>query len=561
MRFVRGAKRCLPKATSYWALAALCWAMWMAGAANARINLPTGFQAVTMSPTLSKPVGMAFTPDGRLFVAEQRGTVKVIQNGTVISTFIHIKGEVGLAEDRGLLGIALHPNFASKRWVYLLYTVDPVVGPPDEPGSTPTFARLTRYRGTLESNGNVANLNTRKVLVGKTPGQGFPACFASHTIADLHFAPDHTLLVSGGDGASYLEPDGGGLTPGCFGGGLFGPEQDIGSFRAQSFASLDGKILRINASTGAGVASNPFYSGDGTSIKSKVWVNGLRQPFRFALKPGGGGAGIPALFIGDVGRNAYEEINVAEGGENFGWPCLEGPEPLLEFEEMTPSSGGCQTMETPANPGAVTAPLVWWHHNDGELSNPPGLTGSTAIGGVFYTASAYPASYHNAYFFADFMHGWIKVLKVNAANELVSLSDFASDSAGPVAFAIDPITGDLCYISFFQNKVIRIHYATSNMMAWGGADGELSMPAGAPGDSQGSFIETANCGADVAPVWSAGDGKVDFDDFMLVIEAWGSGSADERVDADIASRSDLEADGLVDENDVLAVIEAWGPCG
>src|SRR5262245_16021198 len=229
---------------------------------HAQMSLPPGFGASPISPELKRPVAMAFAPDGRLFVAEQRGTVEVFENGQKIARFIDLRDEVDYGADLGLLGLALDPDFPQKPFVYLLYTVDPLPGQPNEPPASGTFARLTRYRGSAASGGNVANLNSRRVLIGGEPPNGFPACFSAHTIADRHFAPDKTLLVSGGDGATYELADGGGNTPDCFAEGWFGLEQDIGSFRAQSLDSLDGKILRIKRGSGKGVSTNPYYDGD-----------------------------------------------------------------------------------------------------------------------------------------------------------------------------------------------------------------------------------------------------------------------------------------------------------
>ena len=518
--------------------AAAAMALAITGAAGA-ISLPPGFHATAISPVLNKPVAMAFAPDGRLFIAEQAGIVKVIDHNQVTSTFINLKGEVGFGGDRGLLGIALDPNFMSTHYVYLLYTADPIPGSPNEPALTGSYGRLTRYKGTNSSDGNVANLLSRKVLIGKAPHEGIPACFSAHTVAALRMSPDGTLLVSAGDGGSYLLADGGGNTPSCFVPDLFGSDQDIGSFRAQSLHSLAGKILRVRRTNGMGLPSNPFYNGDRDAIQSKIWAYGLRNPWRFTFKPGTGGPDqVPTLFVGDVGWNSFEEINVSYGGENFGWPCHEGPGLAPDFPNMTPANSGCDTIGTPDNPGPLTDPLVTWNHNDASQSDPQGFTGHCVIGGVFYTGNKYPAEYHNAYFFAEFVLNWMKVLTVDDNDQLQSLNDFATDSGGPVDFAIHPQSGDVCFLSLADGRAYRIRYQNSNMMAAGGDD-----DASAP-QQESNLAGPQGCPADIATSAGAGsDGVVDVNDLLAVINA-----------ADDANGDDVSLPNL------LAVINSWGPC-
>jgi glucose/arabinose dehydrogenase len=300
---------------------------------------------------------------------------------------------------------------------------------------------------------------------------------------------------------------------------------------------MNGKILRIDSGTGAGLASNPYFNGNPSAIKSKIWVTGLRNPFRFALKPGAFTGVIPPLFIGDVGWNAYEEIDVALGGENFGWPCKEGSAATPEFPGMDPASFGCDTIGTPSNPGPVKNPLIKWHQDDPGLSTPPGFTGKTVIGGVFYTGTKYPAAYQGGYFFGDFIAGWMKVMKVNSSNQLVSLTDFAGAGSGPVGFAVHPGNGDICYISFFEKKVFRIRYPGTTAMV---ADG-----AGNDAAAEAVEVSDGACAGDVAPV-QAGDGVVDLDDLLMALDEWEDGDGE------------TEFSAVMD--DVLAVISAWGPC-
>ena len=501
------------------------------------VDLPPGFTAVAITPQLNKPVSIAFAPDGRLFVAEKRGMIRIYKNKKKLGTFIDLRGEINNSQELGLLAIELDHQFPTKPYVYMLYTADFNNGSPDDPAEAGNFSRLTRYKADKD-NKNKANLSSRKVLIGKLPSQGFPACYSSHTIADLQAAPDNTLLVTSGDGASYVGADAGGVTPDCFKPGLFGPEDDIGSFRSQRLASPNGKLLRIKRD-GKAPSNNPYFDGDANSTVSKIWSYGLRNPFRMALEPDAPAGAFPAVFVGDVGWNSYEEINVAKGGENFGWPCKEGPLPAPTYPGLSPANSGCNTLNSSVNPGPVKIPTVYYNLNNPALSKPVGLGGRSITLGKFYQANKYPSVYKNGLFFADFVQGWIKVLKVDSNNNYLSVIDFASNAGHPVDFAIHPTTGDLCFVSWTDQKVYQIKYTGSTMMA------------------QDSLPPALGCVADVSP--SAGDGAVDINDLLAVLDAFGQSTVVVDGDADIAP-SALNGDGTVDADDLLAVLNAWGPC-
>ena len=379
---------------------------------------------------------------------------------TLPQPFIDLSAEVNGPWDRGLLGIALDPDFVQNRLVYLLYTVDPVFGAPDESPFEGTFSRVTRYEGTVASGGNVADLASRFVLVGETWPEGIPVCEPSHTIGTVQFGHDGSLFISAGDGAHFDSVDSGGQDADCFGPGKFPIEQDIGAFRSQYLGSLAGKVLRIDPATGDGLSSNPFWTGDGTEAQSKVWVSGLRNPFRFSIRPepAGAGAGPGAFYIGDVGWNTYEEINVVTGGENLGWPCREGFGALAAYVNENPDHSGCDSIETPANPGPLTDPLVAWHHFNGNQSTPPGFAGRCAVGGVFYEGLCYPELYQGAYFFLDYINGWIRVIEVDANNAFVDMHAFAENVGGPADLEADPFTGDLFVVKVNEGWIQRISY-------------------------------------------------------------------------------------------------------
>ena len=245
-------------------------------------DLPPGFytEDAASGATFDTPVAVAVAPDGRIFVAEKRGQVRIIQNGQKLATpFVNLEAEVLNNHDRGLLGITLDPEFETNRFVYLLYTVDH-----DGSGDyqrTDAFGRLVRYTAST-SNPNVASLSSRRVLIGETFSSGIPACYLSHAPGTLDFGSDGTLFVGTGDGASYSHTDAGGIYNNCFGSGRLDPVENIGSFRSLYLGSLAGKILRVDPATGLGLPTNPFYTGDPADNESRVWAYGLRNPYRFA---------------------------------------------------------------------------------------------------------------------------------------------------------------------------------------------------------------------------------------------------------------------------------------
>jgi len=486
--------------------------------ASAVVTVPPGFTVQQVAGGLVNPTTIAFAADGRMFVAEQRGTVRVFVNGVLQpSFFIDLRNEVAGAGYRGLLGLTLDPQFLTNRRVYLSYTVDPTFGEPDEPDSVPTFSRLTRYSGTMQSGGNIADLATRTVLIGAQPNQGIVACWA-HTIDALHFGPDGKLFVSAGDGGHYEFADAGGNDPQCFQPPLFAPDQDLGAFRAQYLNSMNGKVLRIDPETGAGLSSNPYWNGDPLSNRSRVWVSGLRNPFRFCVRPTANTQVPGTLYIGDVGWDSFEEIDISNsGGENFGWPCDEGPSPAPEYPNLNPASSGCNTIMTPSNPGPLTGPIANWHHTNAGLSFPPGYIGITAVGGTFYTGDCYPLAYRGAYIYGDYGSGWLNVLEVNAANQYVNSFNFITGIQWLVDVQPDPISGDLFYATVFDGKIWRITY-------------------------NGPGVGDVN-----------GDGSVNVDDLLAIINAWGPCPGGPMI-----CPADITGNGTVDVDDLLAVINNWG---
>ena len=235
-------------------------------------TVPTGFTDSVVAAGLTNPTAMALAPDGRIFVCEQGGTLRVIKNGALLPTpFLTLT--VDSAGERGLLGVAFDPNFVSNQLVYVYYTVP-----------TPAHNRVSRFI----ANGDVALAGSETILM-ELPNL---STATNHNAGAIHFGADGDLYVATGDNAN--------------------------GNNAQSFSTVLGKMLRIT-STGAIPTDNPFFNQT-TGNNRSIWALGLRNPFTFAFQPGTG-----RMFINNVGQSTWEEINDGIAGANYGWPICEGP--------------------------------------------------------------------------------------------------------------------------------------------------------------------------------------------------------------------------------------------
>lgn len=240
------------------------------------VELESGFsQSVWVSGFSHYPTAMAFAPDGRLFVAEQGGALRVVKNGSLLPTpFITVPSNAD--GERGLLGVAFDPEFSSTHWIYLYYT--------STEGGAPAHNRIVRFT----ANGDVVEPGSALVLLTLPPlGE-----VAKHNGGAMQFGPDGKLYVAVGDAT----------TPAL----------------AQGLDTPFGKILRINRN-GTIPADNPFVD-QASGLNRAIWALGLRNPFTLAISPTSG-----RMHINDVGAGAWEEVNVGRPGANFGWPLVEGP--------------------------------------------------------------------------------------------------------------------------------------------------------------------------------------------------------------------------------------------
>ncbi len=269
--------------------------------ASGATNLPDNFDQQPLATGLASPTAMEFAPDGRLFVAEKAGTLRVIdQDGQLApEPFVDISDKTATAGERGLLGVAFDPDFAANGYVYVYYTQK-------ASGKGRPYNKVIRF--TAE--GDKAAAGSER-LIFRLPG----LINKNHNGGAIHFGNDGKLYVAVGENSRENT--------------------------AQSLDSLLGKMLRINKD-GTIPEDNPFYTR--TSGKNKaIWARGLRNPFTFDVQPGTG-----RIFINDVGQQTWEEINDGEAGANYGWPRYEGPnggagfeQPIFAYRHGSSETTGC----------------------------------------------------------------------------------------------------------------------------------------------------------------------------------------------------------------------------
>ena len=453
-------------------------------------TLPSGFRDSVVLSGLANPTVLQFAPDGRIFVGQKNGVIKVFQSLTDTNpvTFADLSGEVDDYWDRGLLGLALPANFPASPYVYVLYTSDAPIGGtaptwndgcPTPPGPTTDGCVVSARVSRLQISGNVMT-GTEQMLISDWCQQ-----FPSHSIGTLLFGRDGYLYAGGGDGASFNNVDYGqygatyagdqanpcGDPPGAAGTALSPPGAEGGALRSQSVrrtdgpATLDGAVLRVDPATGAGVPGNPFYSSSDANAR-RIVAYGLRNPFRFTQRPG-----TDELWIGDVGWNTWEEINrvvspASTTASNFGWPCYEGASAQPGYQGA--GLNLCSSLYS--TPGSVIAPYYTYNHSACVVSYAGCHTGGSSITGVaFYQGGSYPAQYNGALFFADHTRNeiWAMLPGTNGLPDTSRLQSFVGvDATGgaaghPVDLKIGP-GGDLFYVDMDDGTVHRITYTAAN---------------------------------------------------------------------------------------------------
>lgn len=344
-----------------------------------------GIAAVRVASGLDQPIYLTSPPaDPRLFVIEQGGTVRIIEDGTVLPMpFLDISSLVLAGGELGLLGLAFAPDYATSGHFYVDYTSNTH---PEAPGARTTI--IERYQ--VSSDPDVADPTSATTIL--TIGQPF----ANHNGGTLAFGPDGMLWIGMGDGGDGGDPD----------------------ENAQNGMVLLGKMLRIDVSGSTAMDpydipdDNPF--DDDPNVLDEIWALGLRNPYRWSFDRETGD-----VYIADVGQGALEEIDVEPaddpGGRNYGWDCKEGTQ---DFEFTLECQGK-----------VLTPPVHEYEHFDND--------DCTAVtGGNVYRGDAIPGL-QGHYFFADYCQGKIWSFVWDGSGGITDFRDRTGQLTPPGGVRID----------------------------------------------------------------------------------------------------------------------------
>jgi glucose/arabinose dehydrogenase len=396
----------------------LCVAVLFAAAGSIETVRAQALHSRVYASGLSSPVAFVQDPTNSTvqFVVEQAGRIRVVQSGIVQPTdFLDLRGAISSGGERGLLGMAIAPDYASSGRFFVNFT---------NPQGHTVVARFRRSANPL-----VADPASRVDLQWPSGLRYIVQPYSNHNAGDLAFGPDGYLYIGLGDGGSGNDP----------------------LNNAQNPAELLGKMLRIDVSVpdsntrGYVVPStNPFVSGGPAGVLPEIWSFGLRNPWRYSFDlPSRGGSG--ALIIADVGQGAWEEVDYEpanRGGRNYGWRYREG-----------------------AHDNVTSPPPVY---NPSNLINPiheyGRSVGQSITGGFVYRGAARPA-YRGRYFFADYVQGrvWSIALTINASGEATASvpTDHTAELGGAAvlgnvsAFGLDS-NGELYIVSHTRGTIVQM---------------------------------------------------------------------------------------------------------
>lgn len=403
---------------------------------NLPLTPPTfGFTTVDAFPglTFGQPLCIV-TPPGetnRIFVLSKGGQMYAITNLAApnLSTVMSLAGRVFTGSESGLLGLALHPGFATNRYFYLFYSV--TTNSPLSNFTNALHQRVSRFQMT-STNNNVALQNSELVLISQVDPAG------NHNGGDLHFGDDGYLYISLGDGGVQYD----------------------GSRNSQTITSnYFSAILRIDVDKRPGnllpnphganstnyfvPADNPWIGAtnfDGVTInpnnvRTEFWAVGFRNPWRMSFDRVNG-----FLYCGDVGQDTWEEISVLTKGGNYGWAYLEGLHP------------GYRASNTVVGP--FIPPIQEYRHGSGPEQ------GNSVTGGVVYRGSRYPELY-GWYIFADYVSGNVWKMFYDGTNTIPFQR--LTGRGGVAAFGTDPANGDVLLAGTSSGIIFRLVQDTNNL--------------------------------------------------------------------------------------------------
>jgi glucose/arabinose dehydrogenase len=419
------------------------------------------------------PTGMAFTPDGRLLVATQPGRLRVVQGGTLrVTPALDLSSAICSDSERGLLGVAVDPNFDANGYVYLYYTFKKFGSCPRNSSMSPVN-RVSRF---ALSDSNVIDPVSESILVDNIPSPN-----GNHNAGDLAFGKDGNLYVTTGDGGCHYSGD---VTK-CNGDNTASRDKHV----------LVGKVLRITASGGI-PPDNPFQGPDtdrcnidGRTLAGRqcqeTFAWGLRNPFRISFDPAAVGT---RFFINDVGQSTWEEIDESSPGADYGWNVREG---------------FCRTgstTECDPPPSGMMNPVYAYGHAEGCAS---------ITGGAFIPKGIWPSTYDGGFLYSDYVCGAIFRLESGIGGSYSS-SVFAS-AGSPITLIFGPYGGSkaLYYASYVNGgEIRRIAYSgTVNRVPTASL---TASPTSGPTPLTVNFDGTASSDPDpgdtLTYIWDFGDG-------------------------------------------------------
>jgi len=407
-------------------------------------SVPGNFHdEVVIGTGLVFPTAFEFLPDGRMLIAEFRGRLLVAQPGAstvdavpVIDLPNVFNEDVTVGGERGLVNVIADPDFVNNGHIYVFYTA-----------ANPQRDRVSR----LTMVGNTASPASEFVV-----WQGVSdSTSTDHHGGGLAFGPDGKLYISTGDNG---DPP-----------------------TSQPLTSDHGKILRVNKD-GTVPSDNPFFDGNGPNIDA-IWARGLRNPYRISFDTATG-----RLYIGDVGQNSVEEVNLGTRGANYGWPVCEGP----------------------CGSAGMANPIFSYSHSGRDAS---------ITGGFVYRGSQFPASYQGVYFYGDFAQNWIRYLTFDGAGNVTGSVNFLPPD-GTLDGPFDPVMlkegpdGALYYVDFGWGWQGTVNPAAIRRIRFiSGNQPPVAVVAAAPQSGQAplsvSFSSAGSYDPEGQPLfhaWTFGDG-------------------------------------------------------
>jgi glucose/arabinose dehydrogenase/fibronectin type 3 domain-containing protein len=460
------------------------------------VTLPAGFEQTTVVSGLERPMDVEVTPAGRVFVAEKSGIVKTYSSlsDTTPTVAADLRTQVHNFSARGLMSIAVDPNFPTQPYIYVYYTLDARIGgtPPLYGDVDGTWDSCAKANLGLDENcvvgGRISRLRIDgEVMTGNEQVLVEDWCqqYPVHTGGGLGFGADGYLYFTGGDGSTATFWDYGhtgtpsnpcGDPPGGIGALMTSPTSEGGRLRVQDLRTpgdptgLDGTLIRIDPRTGAGVPGNPLYNSPDANER-RILAYGLRDSVRLAIRPG-----TNDVWVADRGGGYWEEFDRVpdtSSVRNFGWPCYEGginaagdPYTRIRPRSLEEALNICMDLYAAGNETA--APHWAYDHELNIVPNEPctknaegGPAGALLSGVSFYPAAGgnFPAPYRKALFFGDRLRNCIFALLPGSDGlpERGNVMVFASEAMRPMDLEVTA-AGDMLYVDQDTDEIHKISY-------------------------------------------------------------------------------------------------------